>query len=274
MAELFWKRDFSEGTFGDGQVLMYSVLPEPSAPMVFFLHGVHGSANLEGGNKYKVLGELFYRQGIGSCLVESSRARRDRSAFGEDYPRWALSAFQGKTYFDDLLDFALTLEKIQTLYPSSPLWLWGFSLGGIHGTILTSSNLERLLHGAFPRREIPRVDGNAIKGFIISGSGHSVVKEQRWLLEVPILDSLPPGETLLNCAKASLCTRIHAFYGSLDDTFEEESCRTLFEAFPEKARGSFTVLSGANHAFRTLWGEPSLYPLRTMTALAGGVIRG
>jgi dienelactone hydrolase len=72
---------------------------------------------------------------------------------------------------------------------------------------------------------------------------------------------------LLEAAASLECGELYSFYGSLDDTFSEESCRELFQRAPEEIRRDFRVLPGADHSFRSLNGEPSLEPLREMTEI-------
>ena len=264
MKNLEWTEIRLEGTFGDRSVRLHLLPPFPSSPLVMFLHGVHGCADMEEGNKYRALGELLYEEGISSCLVESSRKRRDRASFGDDYPAWALAAFEGKSYAQDLADFARALSFVRNEYPRLDLWLWGFSLGGIHSVLLGSPAYQEVL-----KREVleaPEIPRRSLKGIILSGSGHYVRPEQTLLLRAPILNSLPPNTVLLEAAESLECEHLYSFYGSLDNTFSEESCRELFGRAPAAIRRDFTIVSGADHAFRTLEGSSSLEPLRQMTA--------
>ncbi|HOO62597.1 MAG TPA: alpha/beta hydrolase [Synergistaceae bacterium] len=263
MKTLEWTEDRLEGTFGDRKVLLYTAPPSPSSPLVMFLHGVHGCADMEEGNKYRALAELLYQQDIASCLVESSRKRRDRIAFGEDYPAWAQGAFEGKSYAQDLGDFARALAFLQEKFSNLDFWLWGFSLGGIHATLLASPVYRRVLEKE--GLESPAIRSNSLKGVLLSGTGHYLRPEQALLLRAPILDSLPPNSLLLEAAESLECEKLYSFYGSLDNTFSEQSCRELFERAPRKVRQKFTVIPGADHAFRNLEGVPSLEPLRQMT---------
>ena len=263
MKTLEWTEDRLEGSFGDREVLLYTTRSSSSSPLVMFLHGVHGCADMEEGNKYRALAELLYQRGMGSCLVESSRKRRDRNTFGDDYPAWALGAFEGKSYAQDLGDFARALEHLQRTYPSRPLWLWGFSLGGIHAVLLGSPTYRKVLQQ--DHLKVPEIRCNTLKGVVLSGSGHYVRPEQALLLRAPILNTLPPNTVLLEAAESLECGELHSFYGSLDDTFSEQSCRELFERAPQEIRRKFSVISGADHAFRSLEGQPSLEPLRQMT---------
>ncbi len=265
MKTLQWTEKHLEGTFGDKKVLLYTALPPSASSLVMFLHGVHGCADMEEGNKYRALAELLYQRGVGSCLVESSRQRRDRNTFGEDYPAWALGAFQGKSYAQDLGDFARALEHLQKTHPELSLWLWGFSLGGIHAVLLGSPKYREVM--GEENLPIPEISGKTLEGIILAGSGHYVRPEQSLLLRAPILDTLPPNTVLLEAAASLECGELYSFYGSLDDTFNEESCRELFQRAPEEIRRDFRVLPGADHSFRNLEGQPSLEPLREMTKI-------
>ncbi len=265
MKTLQWTEEHLKGTFGDEKVLLYTTLPPSSSSLVVFLHGVHGCADMEEGNKYRALAELLHQQGVASCLVESSRQRRDRNTFGDDYPAWALGAFQGKSYAQDLADFAWAVEYLQKNHSGLSLWLWGFSLGGIHAVLLGSPVYRKVLEGE--NLTIPEISGKTLEGIILAGSGHCVRPEQALLLRAPILNTLPPNTVLLEAAASLECGELHSFYGSLDNTFSEECCRELFEKAPERIRREFTVLPGADHPFRSLNGEPSLEPLREMTEI-------
>lgn len=146
------------GAFGDGATTV-SVLPAregaggPACPRIVLLHGVHGCASPEPENKYGYLARLCTERGSDACIVETSRARRDRNTFiredgGDDRVAWAIAAFSGKTFAMELSDVCAALERIEADLPPRPTVLWGFSLGGIIAVLIAGGAHERLLNEA------------------------------------------------------------------------------------------------------------------------------
>lgn len=250
----------ARGSFGDKRVLIQGYIISKSFPLVLLLHGVHGCANLAEGNKYGVLARLLAQESINVLTIETSRKTRDRDAYGNDRDRWIMDAFKGKTYAMDLFDVASAISFIHDDLRWPELWLWGFSLGGLHFLILTGGIYKKVLERAGLKNPITTFP--KIEGLILSGSGDEIRPENGPSFHEPILDSLPCQEMLLEAAKNTNAENVYAFYGSLDETFAKEACRRLFELTPTKR--DFIVLEGVDHSFRTVNGIPSISPLIDM----------
>lgn len=258
------------GAFGDGATIV-SDLPAPASgkicPRIVLLHGVHGCASPEPENKYGYLARLCNERNADSCIVETSRMRRDRSAFmpedgGDDRVAWALAAFSGKTFAMELFDVCAALERIESDLSPRPTVLWGFSLGGIIAVLIAGGGHERLLKDAGLRA--PRVNAEFL-GVATSGSGDRIRREAEGSLALPILDSVPPPETLHHAAENMRTEFFVSFYGDRDMSFDEASVRRIFDlAAVPGGQKVFSVLGGSDHAFRTLNGAPSFRALHGM----------
>ena len=257
------------GAFGDGATTV-SVLQAPGGaggpvcPRIVLLHGVHGCASPEPENKYGYLARLCTERGSDACIVETSRARRDRNTFiredgGDDRVAWAIAAFSGKTFAMELSDVCAALERIEADLPPRPTVLWGFSLGGIIAVLIAGGAHERLLNEAGLRA--PRVNA-AFLGAATSGSGDRIRREAEGRLALPILDSVPPPGTLHRAAENMRTEFFLSFYGDRDTSFDEASVRRIFDlAAVPGGQKVFSVLGGSDHAFRTVNGAPSFRPL-------------
>jgi hypothetical protein len=249
------------GSFGDGRVLLHLVGVDHPGPLVLLFHGVHGCADMTEGNKYGSIARLLLKQRIASCLVETSRLRRDRETFGEDRNSWAKEAFRGKSFSQDLWDLFAAFCYVRTRLPERPLWLWGFSLGGIESLFLLGSTPPHIPGCG----ELPKPDVSCTPCLFLSGSGDTLRPEAQESRKLPILDSLLPQENLHEAARRTRVQHLTAFYGSEDTTFSEESCRRLANLVHcEDGNRRFLVLDGCDHSFRTLRGIPSQEPIRNM----------
>jgi len=252
--DLETKRINVPGTFGDGLVpvhIMRRAHASGHSPLVILLHGVHGSANPLPGNKYGELARMLIDQGASCALVETSRVRRDRETFGEDREAWARAAFKGKTFFQDHADAVAGVEAAAMEVGMGPIWIFGFSLGGIHAVLAAGS------------------DGLSFTpaGIALGGSGYRIRSGAENDLTLPILDSMPGSDTLIEAAGRLRAERLVSFYGSLDSTFPEDTCRRLVELAPlPQEKKNFIVIEGADHAFRSLKGNPSLKPLEMISS--------
>ncbi len=249
------------GCFGDRTVPL-SVLDVPGASLVVcLLHGVHGVASLEQGNKYGVLARLLVRLGVSVCVVETSRLRRDREVF-TDRDRWAWSAFEGKTYAQELFDSVSGIAQVSALFPQKKLCLWGFSLGGLNALMVAGRRSADVIGGEFS--PIAEVSQDRICGIVVSGSGDSLRSgADLGQHSLPILDSMCSVDILYDACRSISAQWLRFFYGSLDESFDEASCRRLFDLIPVDDR-AFTVLPDVDHAFRSLGGMPSIRPLEYM----------
>jgi len=256
----------AQGHYGDKAVRVFFSGPrtETERPPVFvLLHGVHGCADISPENKYGRLARMLNFHGAISAVVETSRLRRDRETFGEDRDGWALAAFGGKTFAADHADVLEGLSLVRSLFPENDLWIWGFSLGGIHAILAAGGSSEAILGTGNHKAPLPEPPFN---GIVTSGSGARLRPAAKRSLELPVLDSMPPESILHEAARNLSAEYFVSFYGSLDETFSEESCREVFREVPlPEARKIFHVLDGADHPFRHLHGRPSLKPLEMMT---------
>lgn len=256
----------AQGHFGDKKVPVYVSRPQASAirpPVVVLLHGVHGCANVSFENKYGRLARMLNARRAISAVVETSRLRRDRETFGEDRKSWAWAAFRGKTFAADHADVLEGLSVVHSLFPENDLWIWGFSLGGIHALTIAGGSSETILSGE--NQKPPLLPGFRFSGIITSGSGGRIRPEGKQSLNLPILDSMPPESVLHEAARNLSAEYFVSFYGSLDGTFSEESCRKILREVPlPETRKIFHVIEGADHPFKHLHGHPSLKPLEIM----------
>ncbi|WP_286952087.1 MULTISPECIES: alpha/beta hydrolase [Aminobacterium] len=256
-----------KGAYGDEKVFVSRLSPKDSVGKVIVLfHGVHGCASVHEGNKYAVLARMLLPLGLTVYLTETSRLRRDRDSFKEDRDRWARTAFQGKTYGMDLYDVCVALSEIEKRHPTEEIYLWGFSLGGIHSLMIAGGGYQtKLREGGFPQP----VFSVSPSGIIISGSGDSIDKDDvSTTLRLPILDTIGDNALLYKSVRSIKTEWFVSFYGENDNTFSEEACRRLFDAAdtPEKR---FIIIPGADHAFRKLYGLPSIEPLKKMVSYLG-----
>ena len=244
------------GSFGDKEVLLHFFTPEKAggAPAVLLLHGVHGWAAPQEGNKYGFLARELSAAGYGVCIAESSRLRRDREAF-DDSGDWAKAAFRGKTFAMEMDDARSALEGFRKEFPGSPPVLWGFSLGGLISVLIAGE------------------EGAKLAGIIVSGSGDELRPEAERGLLLPILDSLCDKSELHSAASVADVDFALFFYGSGDESFTEASSRRIFDRLPlEDCRKEFHIVEGADHAFRKKNGVASRAPLEEMLAKARAVL--
>lgn len=247
---------YARGSFGDGQVHVHILGPEvrrEKEPLVILLHGVHGCASPGAGNKYGELARMISHEGARCALVETSRSRRDRDAFGTDRDAWARAAFGGKTFAQDHEDVVAGIETAFSDTRLDDIWVFGFSLGGIHAILAAGSD---------------RSLSFTPSGIALGGTGSVIRPEATSSLSLPILDTTPPQGNLIVSAGKMEAKRFLSFYGSLDSTFSEESCREVFEAasIPPDMK-NFIVIEGADHSFRTIKGVPTLKTLELMTGV-------
>lgn len=253
------------GAFGDRKVVVEHMYQKESRDVFILFHGVHGSASCRKDNKYGALGRILVSRGAHVYLVETSRIRRDRDFFGNDRNAWAWAAFEGKTYGQDLFDNCSALSFILD-HVSCSVNLWGFSLGGLHSIIIRGGAWKEILSGE--KMDLPCLDTEKIKTLITSGSGDSIRKEAGSSLALPILSTVPEAEILHGAARKISNCRFISFYGEKDRTFTRESCRRIFDLVPlEDGDKSFSVVEGADHSFREVYGEPSSEPLEKMVSI-------
>lgn len=241
-----------EGLYGDREVRICRCAPSaPGGADVVLLHGVHSFANLSPQNKFRLLAELLTKEGFTAWLVETSRVSRHRDE-GEDYYRWIENTFGGKTFAQEREDVFRAVREILARNGGKPVWLWGFSLGGI---------IAASAAGA-----ITLPDGKtAIDRLIVSGTGlWAYPRAEEEMLRLPILstlrDTLSP-ETLLSVKT----NRVISFRGEYDEIFPEKSCREFIEkiCLPEEKK-AFLTIARADHSLRRRDGKSDVSIMKEM----------
>lgn len=241
-----------EGLYGDRKVHVCRCAPRtPCGADVVLLHGVHSFANLSPQNKFRFLAELLTKEGFTAWLVETSRASRHRDD-GEDLCKWVKQAFGGKTFAQEQEEVFRAIREILKRNGGKPVWLWGFSLGGI---IAASAASQITLPGGAP----------AVDRLIVSGTGlWAYPRAEEEMLKMPILSTL--RETLspdmLSGVKAA---RVVAFRGEYDEVFPEKSCREFIETInlPDEKK-TFLSIAGADHSLRHRNGKTDMSIMKEM----------
>jgi len=252
------------GSYGDKKVIVEHARSKvQSGWLAVLFHGVHGCSSFEGNNKYGSLGSMLLNNGVDVCLVETSRARRDRESFCEDRVSWAKASFCGKTYAQDLYDECSALSFIMDRFSFSRLCLWGFSLGGIHSLFITGSESKEILTAN--GLEEPSFDPAKVNLLVLSGVGDSIRDEAGDSLSLPILDSISESGSIQKAASRVKVPEVVFFYGGDDGTFSELASRNLFKLMPVSNK-VFHIIRGSDHAFRNICGEPSVRPLEIMVS--------
>lgn len=241
-----------EGLYGDREVRVCRCAPASGRGAdVVLLHGVHSFANLSPQNKFRLLAELLTKEGFTAWLVETSRASRHRDE-GEDPGKWVEAAFGGKTFAQEREEVFLAIREILKRNGGKPVWLWGFSLGGI---IAASAAGQITLPGGSP----------AVDRLIVSGTGLWAYPDaEEEMLRMPILSTL--RETLSSEAlRAVKAGRVVSFRGEYDEVFPEKSCREFIEAInlPDEKK-TFLTIAGADHSLRHRNGKSDTSMMKEM----------
>ncbi|MCF4151637.1 alpha/beta hydrolase [Dethiosulfovibrio sp. F2B] len=258
------------GSYGDRSVRIEVLeAPKGSPWVVCLFHGVYGVASLEEGNKYGDLARRLSERGITTCLVETSRDERNRSDF-PDRSDWAYAAFSGKKYGQELFDHMSGLSKVSELFPDGRICLWGFSLGGIDSLMIAGGAVEPVSDLGL---EVPSVPLDRVEALVISGSGDTLRSGSSIKTSLPVLSSICEPEVLREACRNVEVSSVDFFYGSEDDTFDELSCRRLFDLISVSS-SYFTVIDGADHPFRSLDGVPSTQPLDLMAETVSAHLQG
>ena len=235
------------GTFGDNKVRVTASLPnEPNGVQVVLLHGVHSSANMGENNKFRLLAELLSGRGYTPWLVETSRKVRNRHDFSNDVPGWIREAFSGKTFAQEEQDVFNALSGISGEMPGKPIWVWGFSLGGIIALSAAGDKINLPAGEEYPLPE----------KVILSGTGLVAYKEvEDRMMSLPVLSTLRSeiSADMLSHVKAK---GLISFRGSCDEIFSEESCLGVLREvrIPDSEKHYF-IIRGADHSFRNRYGK-------------------
>lgn len=247
-----WQKTLIDGSFGDGRtVLTLGVVPRPRRVVMLF-HGVHSCAQATPGNKYALLGSMLGERGVLPVLVETSRKFRNRHEWGTDLMGWIHESFEGKTFQEEMDDLTGALTAVQQLYSQLPLTLWGFSLGGLCALFLA---------GGFGQERLPDIDG-----LVMAGAGHELRPGRETAMKLPLLRDLVNPSKFEPWTRAARPKWLQGFYGSLDESFAEATCREVYNQVDCPNR-QWNVIQGADHSFRRLNGQTSRLPLLHMVNL-------
>ncbi|EHL69542.1 alpha/beta hydrolase [Cloacibacillus evryensis] len=221
------------GSFGTREVKLSRLYPETeNGTHVLLLHGVHSSANLSAHNKFRHLACILAERGFTPWLCETSRRPVDREDYNDNIAGWAMDAFRGKNFKNELDDCAAALCHVESLSPAK-LWIWGFSLGGIIALALACGS------------------GAPIEKVIVSGTGLvSMPEAERTMMSLPILSTLREtiDPDMLDDVRAKEAV---AFRGTNDGIFSDAACRSLLAAIniPEENK-KYLVIEGADHSMK------------------------
>ncbi|MBP8683889.1 MAG: hypothetical protein KBE18_01595 [Synergistaceae bacterium] len=237
----------TSGTFGDKEVRIASCTPKiPNGIQIVLLHGVHSSANMGEHNKFRFLSELLSEKGYTPWLVETSRRIRNRQDFLNDVSQWIKKAFSEKTFAQEQRDVFNAICDIRTATPGKPLWIWGFSLGGIIALSAAADNINcRIKDGS----QVP-------ERVILSGTGLVAYEDvEARMMSLPVLSTLRSeitADMLSNVSARGLIS----FRGSCDEIFSEESCLGVLRevSLPDREK-HFFIIEGADHSFRSRYGK-------------------
>jgi len=225
-----------KGNFGDGEVRVEHTEPfKPNGIQLVLLHGVYSSANLLPTNKYRGLAEEMSKRGFACWLIETSRKIHNRDDF-DDEKEWVKLAFAGKTYKQELDDVKVAVREVVRRTKAAPLWLWGFSLGGISAAACAADrdfNVDRL---------------------IVAGSGLYAKKKMEYMLTLPIMSTL--REVIDDKMLADVKTKCFiAFRGSLDEIFPRSACEKFYNAVKVgRGKKMYRQFEGGDHSLRTTSG--------------------
>ena len=237
----------TSGTFGDKEVRIASCSPKISNGIqIVLLHGVHSSANMGEHNKFRFLSELLSEKGYTPWLVETSRKIRNRHDFSNDVSQWIKKAFSGKTFAQEQQDVFNAICDIRSATQGKPLWVWGFSLGGIIALSAVAKNINCL-----------RPDGSDFtEKVIVSGTGLVAYEDvEARMMSLPVLSTLRSEikDDMLSHVKLK---GLISFRGSCDEIFSEASCIGVLREVSLPAREKhFFVIEGADHSFRSRYGK-------------------
>lgn len=236
------------GTFGDREVHLCRCVPtNPNDVQIILLHGVHSSANITMHNKFRYLAELLTERGFTPWLVETSRLVRNRHDFGDDIPAWIEAAFKDKTFSQEQQDAFTAVRYVISRSESKPVWVWGFSLGGI---IAVSAAGEA---------------GIKVDRVILGGTGLVSYDEvEAYMMKLPILSTLRStlSPDMIEHVKVE---GLLSFRGSNDEIFSEESCLDMLNRIniPPEAK-HFHSIEGADHSLRARNGKSDPGIMREM----------
>ncbi|MDO4952267.1 MAG: hypothetical protein Q4E34_00390 [Synergistaceae bacterium] len=224
------------GSFGDRELRIEKAVPaKANGIQVVFLHGVFSSANLGSANKFRVLAGEMCKRGFTCWLTETSRNIHNRDDF-EDQGEWVRLAFAGKAYAQELSDAMKMVREVIRRTKGQPLWLWGFSLGGISACCCAAE---------------PDIN---VKRLIVAGTGLYPKKKAEYMFELPILNTLKQDADFDVMKKVRTDSFI-AFRGQKDEIFPRKACEKLYDSIKtDRGRKLFCQLPYADHSIRCVNG--------------------
>lgn len=246
-----------KGAFGDRKVLLCRCAPAaPNGANIVLLHGVHSSANLSLTNKFHTLAECLAGAGFSPWLVETSRNVRDRNSYGNDIAGWVRDAFEGKTFPQEQDDAFTALSYVKSAIGDAPIYVWGFSLGGIIALSAAASD-------KFPRRSGRPF---AFDALILGGTGLvSYPEVEEWMLKLPILSTLRAALSPSTVSEVKT-GMVLSFRGEHDEVFPRENAIDLLNNIPlDPMKKIFYQVDGADHGLRARNGKNDPSIMREMT---------
>lgn len=238
------------GSFGDKELRIEKTVPaKANGIQVVFLHGVFSSANLGSTNKFRVLAGEMCKRGFTCWLTETSRNIHNRDDF-EDQSEWVRLAFAGKTYAQELSDAMKMVREVISRTKGQPLWLWGFSLGGISACCCAAE---------------PDID---VRRLIVAGAGMYPKKRAEYMFGLPIMNTLKQ-DISFDVVKKVKADSFIAFRGQKDEIFPKKACEKLYNSVKtERGRKIFYQLPGADHSIRCVNGAVNNRLMSEMAEIA------
>ena len=245
------------GTYGDKEVHLCHCIPAtPNGIQVVLLHGVHSSANMGLHNKFRYLAELLSGRNFTPWLVETSRKIRNRHDFADNVHGWIKNAFEGKTFAQEQEDVFIAIRNVLSFSEGKPIWVWGFSLGGIIAVSAAAGAIT--FSGCSCSHVIDKI--------ILSGTGLTAYRQvEDAMMTMPVLSTLRtsiPSDMLYSVKTGGII----AFRGSDDEIFSEKSCRDLISGIniPEEQKYFYTVEKCRPYRFVARNGKPDPGIMREM----------
>lgn len=221
-------------------VQIWTQRPNQAHYHVIFFHGLFSQA-LPHQGKYGFLAQQLGEQHCTCSMITT--ARREVQAEDNLSPSTLLSAFKDKTFEQELSDVRHALALLNPI--EGPTIFWGFSLGGLIASLLAPKDLF---------------------GLVLCGTGLHPSPHAQETLQYPIVQSLPPIETLLTQVAQAQPRFTMAFWGSDDQVFSQSSAHEAFDHLhvPQK---KFIRCDGADHGFNRHNGKKTTYWLSQMAQL-------
>ena len=155
----------------------------------------------------------------------------------EDQGEWVRLAFAGKTYAQELSDAMKMVREVFSRTKGQPLWLWGFSLGGISACCCAAES---------------DID---VRRLIVAGAGMYPKKRAEYMFGLPIMNTLKQ-DISFDVVKKVKADSFIAFRGQKDEIFPKKACEKLYNSVKtERGRKIFYQLPGADHSIQIKRGD-------------------